>query len=154
MWNIFKVNNNDTRTTYFKTCSSVSIVNFEQVIASWVNPFMNNVEKWHALMWNEKETFGRKKKGLLWLTRRYHGWRDRQIFDFQESTSPANAISGVFYQLYTNLPLQYTYYLSIYQYHYLNFKVALVEIKPCLHHSVHPPLHACSCLLDFTESGW
>ena len=36
---MFKVNNNkDTRTTpYFTRCSSVSIVNFEQVNADWVH---------------------------------------------------------------------------------------------------------------------
>ena len=39
-----KVNNKDTRMsllltlTYFTPCSSVSIVNFEQVNASWVTP--------------------------------------------------------------------------------------------------------------------
>ena len=38
---MFKVNNKDTRTTYtrmtyFTPCSSVSIVNFEHVIAGWV----------------------------------------------------------------------------------------------------------------------
>ena len=33
---MFKVNNKDTRTTpYFTPCSSVSIVNFEQVDAGW-----------------------------------------------------------------------------------------------------------------------
>ena len=36
---MFKVNNKDTRTTppmvYFTPCSSVSIVNFEQVNAGW-----------------------------------------------------------------------------------------------------------------------
>ena len=35
---MFKVNNKDTRTTpmaYFTPCSSVSIVNFEQVTADW-----------------------------------------------------------------------------------------------------------------------
>ena len=30
MWNMFKINNKDTR-TYFTSCSSVSIVNFENV---------------------------------------------------------------------------------------------------------------------------
>ena len=38
---MFKVNNNDTRTTpmapYFTPCSSVSIANFEHIIAGWVN---------------------------------------------------------------------------------------------------------------------
>ena len=38
---MLKVNNKDTRTTplatYFTACSSVSIVNFEQVDANWVN---------------------------------------------------------------------------------------------------------------------
>ena len=36
---MFKVNNKDTRKTpmaYFKSCSSVSIVNFEQVNTGWV----------------------------------------------------------------------------------------------------------------------
>ena len=36
---MYKVNNKDTRTTpmaYFTPCSSVSIVNFEHVIAGWV----------------------------------------------------------------------------------------------------------------------
>ena len=36
---MFKFNNKDTRTTptahIFTTCSSVSIVNFEQVVAGW-----------------------------------------------------------------------------------------------------------------------
>ena len=50
MWNMFKVNDKDTRTTpmpsfwclyrslwiYFTPCSSVSIFNFEQVIVDWV----------------------------------------------------------------------------------------------------------------------
>ena len=41
-WNMFKVNNNDTRTTplaytYFTPCSSVSVVNFEQANADWSN---------------------------------------------------------------------------------------------------------------------
>ena len=34
VWNVFKVNNKITRTT--PPCSSVSILNFEQVNASWV----------------------------------------------------------------------------------------------------------------------
>ena len=34
---MFKVNNTDNRTTYFTPCSSVSIVNFEQVNAGWGN---------------------------------------------------------------------------------------------------------------------
>ena len=38
-WNMFKVNNKDTRTTpmptYFTPCSSVFIANFEHVIAGW-----------------------------------------------------------------------------------------------------------------------
>ena len=47
MWNMFKINNKDTRKasfwclycqlwTYFTPCSTVSIVNFEQVNADWV----------------------------------------------------------------------------------------------------------------------
>ena len=38
----------------------------------------------------------------------------------------------------------------------LNFKVELVETKPCFsfHHSVHPPLHASCYLLDAIERGW
>ena len=32
---MFKVNNNDTRTTSMTSCSSVSVVNFEHVIAGW-----------------------------------------------------------------------------------------------------------------------
>ena len=50
MWNMFKVNNEDTRTmplasfwdlycyfwTYFTSCSSIFIVNFEHVNAGWV----------------------------------------------------------------------------------------------------------------------
>ena len=34
-WNMFKVNNKDTRTTPLAPCSSVSIVNFENVIGGW-----------------------------------------------------------------------------------------------------------------------
>ena len=33
---MFKVNNKDTR-TYFTPCSSVSVVNFEHVIADWAS---------------------------------------------------------------------------------------------------------------------
>ena len=36
---MFKVNNKDNR-TYFTLCSSVSIVNFEQVNAGWVPSFL------------------------------------------------------------------------------------------------------------------
>ena len=32
---MFKVNNKDTRRTYFTPCSAVSIVNFEHVNADW-----------------------------------------------------------------------------------------------------------------------
>ena len=32
---MFKVKNGDTRTTYFTPCSTVCIVNFEQVNAGW-----------------------------------------------------------------------------------------------------------------------
>ena len=49
MWNMFKVNNKDTRTTpvvslwwtlniFHTSCSNVFIVNFEDVIVGWVNP--------------------------------------------------------------------------------------------------------------------
>ena len=43
---MFKDNNKDTR-TYFTTCSSVSIVNFEHVIADWETFYMEtlNVHK-------------------------------------------------------------------------------------------------------------
>ena len=40
---MFKVNKKDTR-TYFTPCSSVSIVNFEQVIAGW-GVILSNVKE-------------------------------------------------------------------------------------------------------------
>ena len=36
---MFKVNNKDTGTIYFTPCSSVSIVNFEQINAGWVRKY-------------------------------------------------------------------------------------------------------------------
>ena len=39
---MFKVNNKDTRTTPLAPCSSVSIVNFEHVIAGWVQESFTN----------------------------------------------------------------------------------------------------------------
>ena len=42
---MFKVNNKDTRTTlwiYFTPCSSVSIANFEHVIADWVSDLIKS----------------------------------------------------------------------------------------------------------------
>ena len=43
---MFKVNNKDTR-TYFTLCSSVSIVNFEHVIAGWDLNEISPVAKFH-----------------------------------------------------------------------------------------------------------
>ena len=36
---MLKVNNRNTRTKYFTPCSSVSIVNFEHVVAGWCESY-------------------------------------------------------------------------------------------------------------------
>ena len=57
---MFKVKNGDTRTTYFTPCSTVCIVNFEQVNAGWEVYFSIALyiqEKLHIftnLQWCEK----------------------------------------------------------------------------------------------------
>ena len=78
MWNIFKVNNKDTRTTpmaslwriycylqtYFTPCPSVSIINFYQVNADWVCTtknaiYQNRLPMLHFYIpWKHRETFG------------------------------------------------------------------------------------------------
>ena len=80
MWNRFKVNNKDTRTTslvsfwclycylwtYFTPCSSASIVNFEQVNASWVpeNCKKKLINKWTAgKLIKTKETHKKDNNG-------------------------------------------------------------------------------------------
>ena len=66
VWNMFKVRNKDTRAmslasfwllycylwTYFTPCSSVSIVNFEHVIAGWVYCILDLLENYNAFQSN------------------------------------------------------------------------------------------------------
>ena len=43
MWNMFKGNNENTRTTSMRLFSTVSIVYFEQVNVSWVNTLLVHI---------------------------------------------------------------------------------------------------------------
>ena len=56
---MFKINNKDTRTMPLAStpCSSVSVVNFEHVIAGWVF----SPESWR------KERKGKERKERIWL---------------------------------------------------------------------------------------